>query len=82
MRMWKKTEKLLASMEPKKAETVPKPSWYQLARMAAAAPSDGEPAERLARGLRRGEHGLGEHDRDAEDGEDELGQQGEDVRGH
>src|SRR5216683_2125030 len=39
---------------------------------------DGEPAERLA-GVGGGQEGLGQHDEDAGEGEDVLGEEGEDV---
>ena len=42
---------------------------------------DGEPAEGLA-GLDGVDYGLGEHDEDADCGEDDLGQEGEEVGGH
>ena len=56
-------------------------SWYQLAR----ASGDGAGMAIQPRGLRlepRAEAGLGQHDEDAGEGEDEFGQEGEDVRGH
>ena len=42
---------------------------------------DGDPAERLAAGAGR-KAGLGQHDEDAGEGEDEFGKEGQDVSGH
>ena len=53
----------------------------RLATPAASGAEDGEPAEGLA-GVAGGEEGLGQHDEDAGDGEDEFGEEGEDVGGH